>query len=114
MDISDGFVGDLSKMLRLAGLTAEIDAGQVPVSEAASAALALGPALLSTVFCGGDDYEILCAVPASKTVGFRSAAEAAGVKVQEIGNCVSGGEPIRIRGANGELLAFEAGSFQHF
>ena len=43
MDISDGFVGDLSKMLRLAGLTAEIDAGQVPLSEVARAVLAAAP-----------------------------------------------------------------------
>lgn len=114
MDISDGFAGDLTKMLRLAGLTAEIDAGQVPLSDAARAALNLEPQLLSTILCGGDDYEILCAVPPEESKGFLQAAEAAGIEAREIGICTSGDQPVRIKGAHGEWLSFEAGSFQHF
>ncbi len=114
MDISDGFVGDLSKMLRLAGLTAEIAADKVPLSAAAHAALAQDQRLLTPILTGGDDYEILCAVPPAKAPGFAAAAKAAGVEVQEIGVCAPGGEPVRIMGAQGQLLSFQAGSFQHF
>jgi thiamine-monophosphate kinase len=114
MDISDGFAGDLAKMLRLAGLTIEIGAGQVPLSEAARAALAAEPQCLSTILTGGDDYEILCAIPPEEKAGFAASAAAAGIKVQEIGMCTPGREPVRIRDAKGELLSFEAGSYQHF
>jgi thiamine-monophosphate kinase len=114
MDISDGFVGDLSKMLRLAGLTTEIDAGQVPLSDAARAALAAEPQLLGPILCGGDDYEILCAVPPGEKADFAASAEAAGIKLREIGICITGGMPVRIRGAEGEPLSFAIGSFQHF
>ncbi len=114
MDISDGFVGDLTKMLRLADLTAEIDTGQVPLSDAARAALACEPHLLSTILTGGDDYEILCAVPPEGAAAFRQMAEAAGLEVREIGICIPGPEPARIKDANGEWLSFAAGSYQHF
>ncbi len=114
MDISDGFVGDLTKMLRLAGLTAEIDAGQVPLSKAAGAALSADPALIGPILTGGDDYEILCAVPPEGAAGFRLSVEAAGLPVAEIGLCTPGTEPVRVRDAAGRLLSFEASSYQHF
>ncbi len=101
-------------MLRLAGLTAEIHSAGVPLSTAAGAALAHAPGLVNRILCGGDDYEILCAVPPAEKADFSLAAEAAGIKVQDIGICASGDDPIRIIGAGGDLLAFEAGSFQHF
>jgi thiamine-monophosphate kinase len=114
MDISDGFAGDLAKMLRLSGLTIEIGAGQVPLSEATRAALAAEPRLLAPILTGGDDYEILCAVPPEEKAGLAASAAAAGIKVQEIGICALGREPVRIRDGKGELLSFEAGSYQHF
>ena len=38
----------------------------MPLSEAASAAIAAEPAMLETALTGGDDYEIVCTVPAAK------------------------------------------------
>jgi thiamine-monophosphate kinase len=114
MDISDGFAGDLSKMLRLAGLTAVIEARHVPFSEAAQAALSHAPQLLSTVLSGGDDYEILCAVPPEKTTAFIALAAASGVLVTDVAMCGLGEPPLEIRGLDGAPLSLEAGSFQHF
>jgi thiamine-monophosphate kinase len=114
MDISDGFAGDLSKMLRLAGLTADIDAKRVPLSEAARMALAIRPELLSTMLCGGDDYEILCAIPPEATAAFVSEASNARIAVTEIGMCAEGDCAVEVRDAKGQVLSFEAGSFQHF
>jgi thiamine-monophosphate kinase len=114
MDISDGFAGDLSKMLRLARLTVEVDVRKVPLSDAARAALADEPGLLEAILCGGDDYEILCAVPSEGREAFVKVVEAAGLTIQEVGICRPGPEPLQMTGFDGEKLSFEAGSFQHF
>ena len=60
MDVSDGLVQDLGHLCRAGGIAAEIEAGAVPLSAAARAA---GPNWLPTCLTGGDDYELLLAVP---------------------------------------------------
>jgi thiamine-monophosphate kinase len=114
MDVSDGLAGDLAKMLRLAGLTAEVSASGMPLSEAARKALAHSPALVETILAGGDDYEIVCAVPPSRCAAFESDAKVAGVPVGAIGTAVPGDAPPVFRDEEGRALAFARPSFQHF
>src|SRR6478672_7712078 len=78
MDVSDGLAGDLAKLCRASSVTAEIDATRVPLSGAARTALAAEPSLIETILAGGDDYEILCTVPAKRAAIFLAAAQAAG------------------------------------
>jgi thiamine-monophosphate kinase len=112
MDVSDGLAGDLAKLCRASRVAAEVDVARVPLSEAARAAVGAAPALIETVLTGGDDYEILLTVPAERLVSFRSAAEAAGVAVSEIGVAVAGQGARFVR--DGETLAFTRPSFSHF
>ncbi len=114
MDVSDGLAGDLAKMLRLTGMTAEVAVADVPLSEAGRAALAREPELVETLLCGGDDYEILCAVPPDQAHSFEAAAAAVGVPVHVIGTAVLGNEPPTFYDARGRSLAFTYLSFQHF
>lgn len=97
MDVSDGLAGDLTKMLALAGLSADIRARDIPLSAAAASAVARNAALRETVLTGGDDYEILCAVPAQEAGAFEKAAEGAGVAVRWIGTAQ------RLEGADGPV-----------
>ncbi len=114
MDVSDGLAGDLAKMLRLAGLTAEVSAAGVPLSEVAQKALAHSPALVETILTGGDDYEIVCAVPPSRCAAFESDAKVAGVPVGAIGTAVPGDAPPVFRDREGRALTLARRSFQHF
>src|SRR3954468_20476817 len=66
MDVSDGLVGDLAKLLRASGGTAEIVIDRVPLSDSAKRVLALDPAQIETVLTGGDDYEIVCTIAPDK------------------------------------------------
>ena len=50
---------------------AEVHAARVPLSQAAGAALERDPTLMEAVLTGGDDYEILAAVPAGKLEALR-------------------------------------------
>jgi thiamine-monophosphate kinase len=113
MDVSDGLVGDFTKLCRVSGVAADIAADKVPLSEAARAVIAAEPAMLETALTGGDDYEIICTVPAAKAESFRTAAQAAHVAVTEIGG-IKAGEGARFLDAAGKSLAFMHTSFSHF
>ena len=112
MDISDGLAGDFAKLCRTSGVAAEIDVGRVPLSEAAKAVIAADSSALETVLTGGDDYEVICTVPAAKADGFRAAAKAANVAVTDIGG-IKAGEGTRYL-AGGQAIAFKRASFSHF
>ena len=112
MDISDGLAGDLAKLCRASKVAAEIDVVHVPLSDAARAAVAAEPALMETVLTGGDDYEIILTLAPEKLASFRTAADAAGVSVTEIGR-VHDGEGVRFV-QDGETLTFARPSYSHF
>ena len=114
MDVSDGLVGDFNKLCRASHVSAEIDVARVPLSEAARAALAADPALIETIFTGGDDYEIVCTVPPDKIAAIRLAASAANVALTEIGVVCAGDEPPRFLGPDKRPLEFRRTSYSHF
>ena len=95
-------------------LTARVRIADVPLSAAARAALAHDPALIRTVLTGGDDYEILCAVPPDAVPNFLAEARAAEVPTAAIGVVEAGETPPVFVAREGRELRFEAGSFSHF
>jgi thiamine-monophosphate kinase len=113
MDVSDGLAGDLAKLARVSQVAAQVDAARVPLSDAARAVIAADPAMLETALTGGDDFEIVCTVPAAKAESFRAAAQAANVPVTEIGR-IAAGEGASFVGPDGKALAFKRASFSHF
>ncbi len=114
IDISDGFAGDLTKMLRLAGMTAEVLLADVPFSAAARTALRTSPFLAGTLLTGGDDYEILCAVPEARCAAFEAEAAAAGIPVTPVATAVAGVAPPVFKDKDGKTFVFARPSFQHF
>jgi thiamine-monophosphate kinase len=114
MDVSDGFVGDLTKMLRVSGVSAQVDLAKLPLSAAARAAIARDPALFTIAATGGDDYEILASVAPQKAAAFEAEAARAGVAVARIGQALAGDDPPRFLGRDGVAVAFERGAFSHF
>lgn len=114
MDVSDGFVGDLGKMMRASGVSAEVDLARVPLSLAAAELVALDPARLASAVTGGDDYEVLTTVPAAASAAFEAEAARLGEKVTAVGEVVAGSAPPLFRDADGRPVRFERGSFSHF
>jgi thiamine-monophosphate kinase len=111
MDVSDGLVQDLSHICRASGLGAVIEAAEVPMSPAARAA---GAEWLETCLTGGDDYELLLAVPPAREAALRAMAAVRGVAVTRIGGFHSGPPRVMVRAANGEPLALKRGGWSHF
>jgi thiamine-monophosphate kinase len=114
MDVSDGLAGDLAKLCRASGVSAEVEIGRVPFSDAARETIALDPGACDRALTGGDDYEVLCTLRAEKAGAFRAAAAEAGVDVTEIGRIVPGHAPPAFREVGGRPRAFETPSFSHF
>ncbi len=111
MDISDGLVQDLGHICRASGLAAEIEAARVPLSDPARAA---GADWLPVCLTGGDDYELLMAVPPANESALTAAAAAAEMAVSRIG-CFQVGRPsVIVRGPDGVPLALGPGGWSHF
>ena len=113
MDVSDGLVGDLSKMMRASAKGARIELARVPLSNAARAAIALDDRLFETALTGGDDYEILCTIAPDQCAAFEAGAQAVGIMVTRIGGVVAG-EATSFVDENGAQRVFKHGSFSHF
>lgn len=113
MDVSDGLVGDLAKLLSVSGVSGRLDLSRVPLSEAARSALAADPACLDIIMTGGDDYEILATVPPAATLAFEVAAARAAVPVTCIGEVRAGGGPLLVDRVPGEAITFARPSFSH-
>lgn len=114
MDVSDGLVGDLSKLCHASRVSAEIECQRVPLSDAARKVLTTDPDLIETVLTGGDDYEIVATVAPIKLRPLMAAAQAVGVPVTEIGQITAGDGDARFVSAQGNPLAFARPSFSHF
>jgi thiamine-monophosphate kinase len=111
IDVSDGLVQDLKHLCRAGGVRAEVDAEAVPLSEAARAA---GPDWSATCLTGGDDYELLLAVPSEREGALSVAAQEARIPVTRIGRFVNGAPEVVVRSADGVPLRFASGGWSHF
>jgi thiamine-monophosphate kinase len=111
MDISDGLVQDLGHICRAGSVAATIDATVVPLSDAARA---VGPDWLTTCLTGGDDYELLLAVPPPREAALRRAATAIDVAVTRIGVVRAGPPQVTVIAADGKPIALNQGGWSHF
>ncbi len=114
MDVSDGLVGDLTKMLKASGVSGAIRLHDAPLSPAARQAIALEPALFETAMTGGDDYELLIAVEPRNATVLQEDARAVGAPLTLIGEALAGTGPPRFMGLDGSDVVFARGSFSHF
>lgn len=114
MDISDGLAGDLAKLCRASGVSADIEVGRLPLSSAASRVLASDCNLIEPLLTGGEDYEILCTLPPDRIAAFSAESAKSGVAVSEIGQIVTGDAPPRFLNPDGKPLTFLRPSYSHF
>ncbi|WP_213741052.1 thiamine-phosphate kinase [Bradyrhizobium sp. dw_411] len=114
MDVSDGLAGDLAKLCAASGVSAAIDVQSIPLSEAAAALLARGTVGIETLIAGGDDYEVLCAIPEDSVEAFARAAGLAGVPIASIGTIIAATLPPRFLDRQGSEIALERLSYSHF
>jgi len=101
MDVSDGFAQDLGHLCRASAVAAEVEVGLLPRREAG----------LEAALSGGEDYELLLAVPPGRAAAFERACVRAGEQVSCVGH-FSAGRGVRLR-QGGRLLRARRGH-DHF
>jgi thiamine-monophosphate kinase len=107
MDVSDGLAQDLGHLCEASGVGAEVELAHLPLTPAVRAAL--GP---EGALAGGEDYELLMAVPPGRALAFERACARASQRVTRIGRLLR--ERGRVwRDPKGRLIAPPAG-FDHF
>jgi thiamine-monophosphate kinase len=114
MDVSDGLAGDLAKLCAASGVSAAIDAQSIPLSRPARELLNSGAAGIESIVSGGDDYEILCAIPENRFEAFAQAAQQAGVPVSSIGTIIAGIAVPKFIDGQGAEIALSRRSYSHF
>ncbi|MDH3860620.1 MAG: thiamine-phosphate kinase [Gammaproteobacteria bacterium] len=101
IDLSDGLVGDLRKLLDASGVGADIDIECIPTSETLRQRFTAEEAL-EFALTGGDDYELLFTGPADIEID----------DATPIG-MVTAGTDLRCR-LNGELVEVNDAGYRHF
>ncbi len=112
VDLSDGLADAVRQMAAASGTGAALEADALPID--AGAREIAGPdqdALVALALEGGDDYELLCAVPPKGRRRFAAAARTAGIAVTHIGVLRAGGGLSVVR--DGREAPLPQG-FQHF
>jgi thiamine-monophosphate kinase len=89
MDLSDGLVGDLPKLALASGLAAHVAVEKLPLSAALRSAVEIHQAR-DWALGGGDDYELLLAVPPAKYAELKGLADQLNLTLTPIGELRAG------------------------
>lgn len=113
IDLSDGLAGDAAHIARAGNAALRIDAGSLPLAKGvAEVAAAAGRDPLELAVAGGEDYELLAALPPARLAEASTAiGEAAETTLTAIGE-VEAGAGVEIRLPGGGRL--EAQGYDHF
>jgi thiamine-monophosphate kinase len=106
IDLSDGLGGDAAHLAAASGAAVRIDAAALPLAPGvAEVAAAAGRDPLELAASGGEDYELLAALPADRLdAATEGLAEAGETTLTRIGELVAG-EGVEIRLPGGAILA---------
>jgi thiamine-monophosphate kinase len=113
MDVSDGLAKDLERMASASGVAAHVRLADVPLSSGAAKIVASIAEWQTKVVTGGDDYEILCAVPPSRAAGFEKDAATANMRVTAIGT-FGVGAGLSIVDPSGAAVVLDRTGWDHF
>jgi thiamine-monophosphate kinase len=112
MDLSDGLADAVRQVAEASGTGAAIDAAAVPIHPGALAVAGGADAALGLALSGGEDYELLFAVPRRSGRRFAAAARLARLPVAKIGALTKAAEGLVLRSDAGDRAIPEG--FQHF
>jgi thiamine-monophosphate kinase len=114
MDVSDGLSGDLLNMCQESGVSAWIDAEGVPVDPAASGLEREGGRDgFSLALHGGEDYQLLLAVPPDRLDALRDMAVVWNIRLSVVGQFTEGAPGVSLKFGD-VLRRLRPRSHEHF
>ncbi len=110
LDVSDGVASEVHHLCQASNVGALVEAGALPIlADTRTAALAAGVAALDCGLSGGEDFELLFALPTGRVEELRLAK----VDFTLIGEFLPPAEGLRLRNMEGETVALPGG-YDHF
>jgi thiamine-monophosphate kinase len=109
IDVSDGLIQDLEHLCRASGVGARVDLDRLPLSRAYRALTSGRADPHEEALSGGEDYELLLAVPPARLPALREAARRARTPVAVIGEVESRSGIRVVKGGGGLYRPRRAG-----
>jgi thiamine-monophosphate kinase len=112
MDLSDGLADAVRQLAEASGTGARLEAAALPVHPGVAGVVGDADAVLGTALAGGEDYELLLAVPRRAGRRFAVAARLARLAVTRIGALTPAGAGLTLATPAGDRPIPEG--FEHF
>lgn len=112
IDVSDGLLADAAKLAFASDCKIEIDLSNVPFSAVCQKAIGREPRYLQTAVTGGDDYELLLAIPEDLSPAWDARVDKLSFSVTRIGKVVKG-EGATFVDRNGAEISFDKTGYDH-
>lgn len=110
IDISDGLVADLGHICRASGVAAQVDMSENLFSPQARNVIGKNTLTPQELLAGGDDYELLVAVPPDKVDDFFAVSSGC----VRIGSFMAGEPQVHLHDEQGEEVEIKHTGWSHF
>ena len=113
IDISDGLISDLEKMLNMQNYSYEIIEKKIPISKYLSKLIKIHKFNKSRLVSKGDDYQVLFTAAGSKSRIIHKTSKILGIKITKIGKIINSKNKSHIIDENGKKIALKNKGYIH-
>ena len=113
IDVSDGLIDDLSKMINRQSLSFHLFENKIPVSNKLSNLIKKQRLNKINLISNGDDYQVLFTADINKARIIQNASKTTGIKITKIGKIVSGKDRSLIFDEKGKQIQAKSKGYIH-
>ena len=113
IDISDGLISDLEKMLNMQNYSYEITEKKIPISKYLTKLIKIHKFNKSRLVSKGDDYQVLFTAAGSKSRIIDRTSKILGIKITKIGKIIHGIKKSRIIDEKGKKILLKNKGYIH-
>ena len=113
IDVSDGLISDLEKMINKQKLSYKLYLEKIPISNNLKKLVDLNIIDKTSSISSGDDYQILFTANSKKSGIIRNASKSLGIKITKIGKIISGTKKSIIIDKKGKQIRAKYNGYIH-